>query len=63
MMAIVLAEDIVLNEAWTLNIINLQDKPWEERYGKTPLMRNIEVITDKARDEVSPVTLPNSCEQ
>ena len=40
-----LAEDIVLNEAWTLDdIINIQDKPWEERYGKTPLMRNIEVI-------------------
>ena len=40
-----LARDIVLNEAWTLDdIINIQDKPWEERYGKTPLMRNTEVI-------------------
>ena len=40
-----LAKDIVLNEAWTLDdIINIQDKPWEERYGKTPLMRNNEVI-------------------
>ena len=30
-----LAKDIVLNEAWTLDdIINIQDKPWEERYGK-----------------------------
>ena len=40
-----LAKDIVLNEAWTLDdIINIQDKPWEERYGKTPLMRNSKVI-------------------
>ena len=40
-----LAEEIVLREAWTLDdIINIQDKPWEERYGKTPLMRNTEVI-------------------
>lgn len=59
-----LAKDLVLNEGWSLDdIINIRDKPWVERYGKTPLMRNTEVIEVPAEQSTLTYRLTNYATQ